>query len=198
MDLQRAKRPKHKRNRQNQGSTEMKEKKTHWKKLHNPDFIGAYAFQPNEEIIATIKSASVESVTGSGGKSEDCMVVRFNESYIKPLICNVTNSKAISKVAGSEYIEDWQNVAIQLFTTEVNAFGDTVQAVRVRTKAPKLTKPEMNATHEKWEGMIKSLAEGNTSIENILKHYDMSKENQILAAEQVQTLTKTGEVIDNA
>lgn len=172
----------------------MSQTKTHWKKLHNPDYLGAYAFQPNEEIIATISGAKVEPVMGSGGKKEDCMVVRFKEKHIKPLICNVTNSKSISKVAGSEYIEDWEGVTIALFTTEVNAFGDTVQAVRVRSKAPKLTKPELTPTHEKWSGAVANLHSGAVTIDAIKKHYNLSKENEIELAKAVQQLSETGEI----
>lgn len=168
--------------------------KTHWKKLHNPDFLGAYAFQPGQEIIATIKGAKVEKVTGSGGKSEDCMVVRFNEPNIKPLICNITNSKAISKVAGSEYIEDWQGVAISLFVTTVDAFGDTVQAVRVRSKAPKLTKPELTPDHEKWSGAVANLHSGAVTIDAIKMHYNLTKETEIALAKAVQQLAETGEI----
>ena len=35
---------------------------THWKKLNNPDYLGAYAFQPGEEIIATIGSVGRETI----------------------------------------------------------------------------------------------------------------------------------------
>lgn len=159
--------------------------KTHWKKLHNPDYLGAYAFQPNEEKIATIREAKVDQVTGSGGKREDCMVVYFTDHNLKPLIANVTNSKAIAKVAGSDYIEDWAGVSITLYTTEVQAFGDTVQAVRVRSKAPKLTKPELTPTHEKWESAKQNIAEGKTTMQAILKHYNVSKEHQEQMATEI-------------
>jgi hypothetical protein len=101
-------------------STELK---THWKKLHNPDYIGAYAFQPGEEKVLTIASVTQEDVKNKDGKSDTVMTVRFKEKDVKPLICNVTNAKAIEKVAGSGYIEDWTGVPIQLYVTEVSAFG---------------------------------------------------------------------------
>ena len=61
--------------------------KTHWKKLTNPDFLGAYALNPDEDMIVTIKSVSEESFVGNGGKKEDGLIVRFVED-VKPLICN--------------------------------------------------------------------------------------------------------------
>ena len=27
--------------------------KTHWKKLENPDYLGAYALQPNQDLIVS-------------------------------------------------------------------------------------------------------------------------------------------------
>jgi hypothetical protein len=158
--------------------------KTHWKKLHNPDFIGAYAFQPNQEIVATIAKANVENVTGSNGKSEQCMVVHFKEKDLKPLICNVTNSKAIARVAGSDYIEDWANVAITLFTTQVQAFGDTVQAVRVRTIAPKIELEELKSDHPRWDGAVQSIKNGQIDIDGIKKHFKLSTKNEKLLMEQ--------------
>ena len=91
----------------------MNEQKTHWKKLTNPDYIGAYAFQPGEEKTVTISTVGVETVLGAEGRKEDCTVVRF-EGDVKPLILNATNSKTIQKVLQSPYIEDWAGRSIQL------------------------------------------------------------------------------------
>jgi len=158
----------------------MTQTKTHWKKYHHPDYIGAYAFQPGEEKVLTIKSVTEESVIGSNGKKELCMVVKFAESDVKPLICNVTNSKQIEKVSGSPYIEDWAGVRIQLYTTEVNAFGELVDAVRIRPKAPKpIELPELTPTHEKWGAAVKALKDKSTTLEAIKKSYKLNQSNEI-------------------
>lgn len=162
---------------------------THWKKLHNPDYIGAYAFEPGQEIIATIKTAQVESVTGQSGKKEDCMVVRFKENDIKPLICNVTNAKSITKALGTPYIEEWSGHKITLYTTTVSAFGEEVEAVRVRPKAPKLTKPELNPSHPKWNGAIEKLASKETTLDVIRQHFDVSPENESRLLDEVEQIT---------
>jgi hypothetical protein len=114
---------------------------THWKKLDNPDYIGAYAFQPNEEKIVTIKKVRREMVTGAEGKREECTVVYFEENE-KPLILNATNGKTIQKIAGTGYIEQWEGVRIALKVETVKAFGDVVDAVRVsKKKPPQITAP---------------------------------------------------------
>lgn len=106
---------------------------THWKRLENPDYIGAYAFQPNEEKIVTIKMVRREMITGADGKKEECTVVHFVENE-KPLILNATNAKMIAKMADTPYIEQWVGVRIALVVRDVKAFGETVPAVRVAQK----------------------------------------------------------------
>ena len=109
---------------------------THWKKLQNPDYLGAYALNPGEEIIATIKSVKNENVIGTDGKTENCTVARFIEP-IKPMILNVTNCKIISKLYKTPYIENWAGKKIQIYATKVKAFGEIVEALRIRPEIPK-------------------------------------------------------------
>lgn len=115
---------------------------THWKKLDNPDYIGAYAFQPNEEKTVTIRTVRREVVVGVEGKREECTVVHFMEPE-KPLILNTTNAKMIEKHAGTPYIEQWAGTRIILTVEKVKAFGDIVDAVRVsKKKAKQMDKPK--------------------------------------------------------
>ena len=44
---------------------------THWKKLTNPDYLGAYAFDKGEEKTATIARVGREIVMGI---SHECLV----------------------------------------------------------------------------------------------------------------------------
>jgi len=110
--------------------------KTHWKKLTNPDYLGAYAFQPGEEKTVTIKAVKRELVYNpSGSGKEECTVVYFAED-VKPLILNVTNAKAITKLWNSPFIEDWPGRRITLKVKKVSAFGEMVDAVRVSPTRP--------------------------------------------------------------
>jgi hypothetical protein len=110
--------------------------KTHWKKLQNPDYLGAYALEPGKDLTATIQSVGEEPVAGTDGKKENCTVVHFVERDIKPMILNVTNAKTISKIYKTPYIEDWHGCKIQLFVAQVKAFGDVVDALRIRPYKP--------------------------------------------------------------
>ena len=117
------------------------ETKTHWKKLNNPDFLGAYALNPGQDLIATIKAVRKELITGADGKKEECTIVHFAESDIKPMILNSTNAKTIQKIYKTPYIEEWQGRKIQLYIEKVKAFGELVEALRIRQTVPKQAEP---------------------------------------------------------
>ena len=59
---------------------------THWKKLTNPNYLGAYAFEAGEEKIVTIDFVEQEEVISTDGKSEVCIVAHLAGE--KPLILN--------------------------------------------------------------------------------------------------------------
>ena len=108
---------------------------THWKKLINPDYIGAYALDPGKDLTVQISQVRREMVTGADGKKEECTVAYLKDQ--KPMILNVTNCKTIEKLYGP-YIEDWNGKYITLYAAKVRAFGDVVEALRIRPKAPSI------------------------------------------------------------
>ena len=108
---------------------------THWKRLINPDYLGAYSLEPGQDMILTIKSVDREMITGTGGKQEECTVCHWQENQ-KPMILNRTNCKTISKVTGSPYIEKWAGHRIQIYATTTRMAGETVECLRIRDKAP--------------------------------------------------------------
>lgn len=109
---------------------------THWKKLHNPDYIGAYALEDGKDLIVTIKSVGKENVKNERG-TEECVVARFEEN-VKPMILNSTNSKIIQKIHKTPYIEEWVGKKIQLYVANIKAFGECVEALRIREYVPKV------------------------------------------------------------
>lgn len=110
--------------------------KTHWKKLTNPDYLGAYSLDDGRDIVATIDHVVQEKVTGADGKSEECVVCYF-KGGVKKMILNATNLKTITKLLGTPFIEDWAGRKIQIGIEKVKAFGEVVEALRVRKTAPK-------------------------------------------------------------
>ena len=108
--------------------------KTHWQRWYNPNYLGAYAFQPGEEKTLTIKTVGREMVQNQRGK-EECTVAHFEEDE-KPLILNKTNCRTITKVWGTPYIEDWAGLRITLKVKKVNSPDGMVDAVRVSGERP--------------------------------------------------------------
>ena len=108
---------------------------THWKKLTNPDYLGAYSLENGQEIVLTIKSVRNEMVTGNGGKKEECTVCHFVEN-VKPMILNASNINIISKIYSTPYIEEWSGKKIQIGSERVNAFGEITEALRIRNVIP--------------------------------------------------------------
>lgn len=106
---------------------------THWKKLTNPNYIGAHDLLPNQELPITIESVAVEKVKNSDGKDEDCVVARIKGAK-KPMILNKTNMKIISKVLETPYVEQWAGKSIIIYSAKVKAFGEFVEALRVKNQ----------------------------------------------------------------
>jgi hypothetical protein len=163
---------------------------THWKKLHNPDYLGAYALEPGKDLIATIKSVAVEKIIGSDGKKEECMVMRFIEN-IKPMIVNATNAKMIQKLYKTPYIEEWKNRKIQLFVDQVKAFGEVVEALRIRPFIPKAEKVSADC----GECSAKIEAFGSMNAEQMAQ-YTYSKYGKPLCAECAKKNNDAGKVAD--
>ena len=112
--------------------------KTHWKKMVNLDYLGAYSLEDGQDLTLVIDYVRQEQVTGNNGKRENCMVAHF-KGDVKPMILNRTNAKTITKVCGSPYIEDWAGRAITLYADTTRLGGDIVECLRVRPYAPKQT-----------------------------------------------------------
>lgn len=152
---------------------------THWKKLQNPNYLGAYSLQPGEEPILTITKVGLEMVVGTDGKKDECTVAHFKEN-VKPMILNATNCKTINKICGTPYIEKWEGQKIQVFATTVKAFGDEVEALRIRPKAPISKKPVLNPEYKGWDAAMEALKNGETSIQFLMGKYDIPPESLAL------------------
>jgi DNA-directed RNA polymerase subunit RPC12/RpoP len=111
---------------------------THWKKLTNPNYLGSYSLENGEDMIVTIDYVAEELVIGPDGKKENCVVAHFTEGC-KPMILNTTNLKTIAKIYKTPYVENWHGKKIQLYSASVKAFGETVDALRIREYVPKET-----------------------------------------------------------
>ena len=142
--------------------------KTHWKKTMNPNYLGAYALEPMKDLVVEITEVKTESVMNADGRNEECLVAYLKDQ--KPLIVNKTNAKAIAKVCGSNYIEDWKGKQIALYISNVKAFGELVEAIRVRTVAPK-AKSKRKLNEDDFKKLVKAVADGSYNLEDALSNF---------------------------
>lgn len=153
---------------------------THWKKITNPNYIGAYDFATGEVRKVKIISISQEKVYSPDNKMTDAVVAKLENS--KPLVLCKTNMKMISKLLDTPFIEKWGGKSILLEVKKVKAFGEWVDALRVCDKLPTVESiklEELTPTHPKWEAAKQALTYGKTTIEAIKKGYLLTQENEI-------------------
>ena len=111
----------------------MKTKKTHWKKLKNPDYLGSWDFQPEEERILTISHSKIETIKAPGGREGKCAILYFEEQSKPMATSSAENAKALRMICGSPYVEDWKGFKIKIYVKpNVKAFGEIVDALRIR------------------------------------------------------------------
>lgn len=107
---------------------------THWKTKFDYKYTGAYELKEGEEKTLTIQRVCKEEVADTTGSKQMCLVAYFKESS-KPMVLNKTNCKTIEKLY-SPFIESWIGKRIIVASQKVKAFGDTVDALRVKKRVP--------------------------------------------------------------
>ena len=107
-----------------------------FRKFMDKSFLGSWDVPDGGDLILTIDHVSKDDVQNEKGH-EKKMALHFKERDYKPMICNTTNAKAISKAYGSTKVEDWENKKISIYKATISAFGSTQECLRVRDYAPK-------------------------------------------------------------
>lgn len=93
-------------------------------------YLQAQDLQGRQFTLSIFKTV-VERL-GQGPQAEDKLVVYFNETE-KVLPLNKTNANTIAALHGDD-TDHWKGKRITVYPTEVTAFGETHQVVRVNTK----------------------------------------------------------------
>lgn len=153
---------------------------THWKQNFNYAYTGAYELAPGEERTLTISKTTREEVVNQQGGKETCFVAYFSESN-KPMVLNKTNCKTISKLYGP-FVENWIGKRITIKSETVKAFGETVDALRVRNTKPAEVNPVDCSAQIKQMNDCKSIEELQS------KFLALDKESQKATAKIVQEL----------
>jgi len=152
----------------------MEKQLTHWKKLQNPLYLGSYDFQPGEERIVTVKDVKREMVKGQEG-TEEHTIVHFTEGY-KPMIMNATNSKMLTNLSGSPYVEKWIGTSFKLVVIKIKAFGEFIDALRIKSEKVVKTLPDLILDSPNFIKVKDAITNGKATIEQVETKYKLSKE----------------------
>lgn len=155
--------------------------KTHYKRLMNPDYIGAYSLNEGEDLTVVIAHVAREVITGTGGKKEECTVAHLKNQ--KPMILNSTNQKSIAKLYGP-YIEDWAGKPITLFASTTKLAGDTVECLRIRPTVAKRMLP--NITDERLKAAVDKIKAGEYTAEKLRGNFTLTQEQDEWLTQELQ------------
>ena len=153
--------------------------KTHYRKAFDSPYLSSADIV--EPIVLTISKVTLEKDRTK--KTQDM----FNTAWfaekelragekLKPMILNASNSKMVRQLAGSPYIDDWQNLRVTVYVDHNVRFGkETVEGLRIHP-APerKMLTPE---NEKAWEH-AKAAFKRDGNLVAVLARIDMSPEHQ--------------------
>lgn len=159
--------------------------KTHFKKAFNTPYLGSHDLPDYNDINLVIERVELRQSEGLKENSK-FNIAYFTDVKVKPMLLNATNSKTISKLAKSPYIEDWKNIEVTITVKKVKAFGDVHDALRIREVTKKTVKPVLNEDSKKWNDIVAKVTAG-TQRSVVEKHYQVSDDiwNKIVELSKV-------------
>lgn len=165
------------------------QKKTHWKTLKNPNFIGAYTLieMGVQELEVTIQAFKRERVPNEKGDLVEASLLYLKDH--KPLWLNTTNQQTISRVLGTPFVQDWVGHKITLFVDKVKIDGVSglasiedmfVEAIRVREYSTKDQAELLTQDHPKFLRIKQGISMGNVTIEQVRSKYSFDEKTEKL------------------
>jgi hypothetical protein len=168
----------------------MTTEKTHYRKAFDSPYLSSADI--TGPTILTIRCVRLEP--DHTKKTKD----QFNTAYfaekelrpgetLKPMILNATNSRTLKKLAGSPFIDDWNNIPVTIYVDNAVKFGrDTVEGLRIKPEAAKVQKPELLPGTPQWSNAIAAYKrDGN--LEKVKVRVSISEQNEMdLIAEATQ------------
>ena len=155
------------------------ETKTHWRKVFLSDYLGSCDLEDGKDLKAIIKSVTIRNVKGPDGKEQDRNVATFTDASLKPMILNATNCKLMKKFAKSVFINDWNNIPVQIYVKDdIKAFGEITEGLRIRPSQPSMSKPKLTPTAQAWPKAIEFLKTSAGTIDAIRTRYELSKADE--------------------
>ena len=155
--------------------------KTHYRKAFNSPYLSSADIV--EPTILKISHVRLEPDKSKKTKDD------FNTAYfterelrpgepLKPMILNAGNSKIMSKLAGSKFIDDWNNILITVYVDDKVRFGrDIVEGLRISTEPPRTVKIDLEPGTDAWVRAIAAFQrDGN--LKAVEKHVNITEANK--------------------
>jgi hypothetical protein len=114
---------------------------TDFRSMYDSNYLYSFDLK-GRDVTVTIASVQGAKLRGADGKEQRKLVLFFKESKDKRGLA--VPKSAVGKVIAGMYgndIEDWVGKRVTLFPTQCEAFGKTVDCIRVRPKVPDKAKP---------------------------------------------------------
>lgn len=94
----------------------------HWRNVYKSDFLASWDLDDKDELLTIDFAERKECKLARGNEIK--VVLNFKEKTLsngvelKPMICNPTNSKTISRAVKSGIIQDWKGYSVLLSVKE--------------------------------------------------------------------------------
>lgn len=123
----------------------MSEKIVHWLKGYNSNYLNSSDLPPGKDLVLTVTHVTQEMAKTADAKVKNFL--HFKEAGFKPLLLNKENGKTAKRLAGgSNNILEWKNFKVALYIKpNVEAFGEKVDAIRIRPISPATVKVDNKA-----------------------------------------------------
>lgn len=107
-----------------------------FRSMYDSNYLYAFDLK-GRDVTATIREVRAVKVTNAQKKEQKKPIVTFKESKdARGLVLCKTNGKTIAAMYGND-TDAWVGKRITLFAAMVDAFGATVEAIRIRPMIPK-------------------------------------------------------------
>jgi hypothetical protein len=158
--------------------------KTHYRKAFNSPYLSSADIV--EPTVLTVSHVALEP--DQTKKTKDLFnTAHFVEKEIrpgeklKPMILNAGNSKAMSVITESSFIDDWQNVRITVYVEHGVKMGrEIVDGLRIM---PAQEKKVITPGTKAWEN-AKAAYKRDGNLEKVLERVSISAEHQAQIIEE--------------
>lgn len=156
--------------------------KTHYRRAFNSPYLSSADIVG--PTVLTIAKVALE--IDKSKKTKDL----FNTAYfaekeirqgetLKPMILNATNSHTMSDLAGSKFIDDWNDIPVTIFVDANVKFGrDTVEGLRIGKERPRVEMRQLTPEQPRsWQRAIEVLVKTG-SLDTVKKKMIVSPQHE--------------------